>query len=206
VTKEGRDVSELGARDQVRNLWRTETKKQRVDRILGVPILISLRAKLASLKTFYGWVALVAIVCIHVDECPARHRHQEERSVLRLLLCRTMRSLQELRAEVAPRAACMSCAPGIVASVCVREAQYALGIEAHGAYHPFACGGQAGCVAVETVHLPGQTLCCGRKCADHSKHSVGEPVREVCTDQRCSKSSPGVSDTLGMQLLRLECG
>ena len=99
-------------------------KKQCVDRILGVPILISLGAKLAALKTFYGWVA---IVCIHVDECPASHRHQEERSVMRLLLCRTMRSLQELRAEVAPRAACMSCTPGIVASVGVLEAQYARG-------------------------------------------------------------------------------
>jgi hypothetical protein len=44
-----------------------------------------------------------------------------------VLLCRTMRRLQELRAEVAPRVACMSCAPGIVASVCVREAQYARG-------------------------------------------------------------------------------
>jgi hypothetical protein len=27
---------------------------------------------------------------------------------------------------------------------------------------------------------------------------VGEPVREVCTDQRCSKCSPGFSDTLGV--------
>ena len=54
-------------------------KKQRVDLILGVPILISLGAKLAALKTFYGWVVRVAIVCIHVDECPVRHRHQEER-------------------------------------------------------------------------------------------------------------------------------
>ena len=26
---------------------------------------------------------------------------------------------------------------------------------------------------------------------------MGEPVREVCTDQRCCKCSPGVSDTLG---------
>jgi hypothetical protein len=42
--------------------------------------------------------------------------------------------------------------------------------------------------------------------ADSAQHSVGEPVREVCTDQRCSKSSPGVSDTLGMQFLLLECG
>ena len=45
---------------------------------MGVPILISLGAKLATLKTFYGWVARVAIVCIHVHECPARHCHQEE--------------------------------------------------------------------------------------------------------------------------------
>jgi len=80
------------------------------------------------------------------------------------------------------------------------------GVEAHGTYHPFACGWQAGCLAVETMHLPGQTFCCGRKRPDHRKHLVGEPVREVCTDQRCSKSSPGVSDTLGMHCLWLECG
>ena len=72
-------------------------KKQRVDLIVGVPILISLGAKLATLKTFYGWVARVAIVCIHVHECPARHCHQEERSVLQFFF-------------VAPRAACRSCA------------------------------------------------------------------------------------------------
>ena len=66
VTKEGRDVSGLGSREvlvvrdvlhvhalQVRILWRTETKKQRIDLILGVPIRISLGAKLAALKTFY---------------------------------------------------------------------------------------------------------------------------------------------------------
>ena len=93
-----------------------------------MPILISLGAKLAALKTFYVWVARVAIVCIQVHECPSRHRHQEERRVLQFLLCRrTTRSLQELSAEVAPRAACRSCAPEIVASVCVREAQYARG-------------------------------------------------------------------------------
>jgi len=80
------------------------------------------------------------------------------------------------------------------------------GVEAHGEYHPFACGWQAGCLAVETMHLPGQTFCCVRKRADHRKHSVGEPVREVCTDQRCSKNSPGVSDKLGMHLLRIERG
>ena len=110
TTKEGRDVSGLGAcegfvvRDvlhvhalQVISLWRTEAKKQRVDLILGVPIRISLGTKLANLKTFYGWVARVAIVCIHVDECPARHRHQEERRVLRFFF-------------VAPCAGCRSCA------------------------------------------------------------------------------------------------
>jgi hypothetical protein len=32
------------------------------------------------------------------------------------------------------------------------------------------------------------------------KHSVGEPVREVCTDKRCGKCSPGFSDTLGVQV------
>jgi len=108
--KEGRDVSGLGACEglvvrenmymtsRFRSLWRTETKKkQRVDLILGVPILISLGAKLAALKTFYGWVSQVAIVCIHVDECPARHRHQEERRVLWFFF-------------VAPCAGCRSCA------------------------------------------------------------------------------------------------
>jgi hypothetical protein len=82
VTKEDRDVSGLGSCEvlvvrevvhvhalQVRSLWRTETKKQRVDLVLSVPILISLGAKLTALKTFYGWVARVAIVCKHVDEC-----------------------------------------------------------------------------------------------------------------------------------------
>ena len=64
---------------------------------MGVPILISLGAKLAALKTFYGWVAWVTIVCIHVHECPSRHRHQEERSVLQFFF-------------VAPHAACRSCA------------------------------------------------------------------------------------------------
>ena len=62
------------------------------------------------------------------------------------------------------------------------------GVEAHGEYHPFACGWPAGGLTVEAMHLQ------------------GEPVREVCTDQRCSKSSPGVSDMLGMQLLLLERG
>jgi hypothetical protein len=42
-----------------------------------------------------------------------------------VLLCRTMRRLQELCAEVAPRVPCISYAPGIVASVFVREAQCA---------------------------------------------------------------------------------
>jgi hypothetical protein len=34
----------------------------------------------------------------------------------------------------------------------------------------------------------------------HCKHSVGEPGREVCADQRCGKCSPGFSDTLGVQV------
>jgi len=72
VTKEGRDVSGLGAREglvvrdvlhvhalQVRTVENGNKKKQRVDLILGVPILISLGAKLTALKTFYGWVARV---------------------------------------------------------------------------------------------------------------------------------------------------
>jgi hypothetical protein len=29
---------------------------------------------------------------------------------------------------------------------------------------------------------------------------VGEPVREVCADQRYGKCSPGFSDTLGVQV------
>jgi hypothetical protein len=63
VTKEGRDVSWLGAREvlvvrdvlhvhalQVRSLWRTETKKQCVDLIWGVPILISLGGQSSRLE------------------------------------------------------------------------------------------------------------------------------------------------------------
>jgi hypothetical protein len=42
-----------------------------------------------------------------------------------VLLCRTTRTLQELHGEVAPRASCSSWATGMLASVCVRQAQYA---------------------------------------------------------------------------------
>jgi hypothetical protein len=45
------------------------------------------------------------------------------------------------------------------------------------------------------VHTAG-----GQKRACRGNHSVGEPVREVCTDQRCGNCSPGVSDTLGVQV------
>jgi hypothetical protein len=39
-----------------------------------------------------------------------------------------------------------------------------------------------------------------QKRACRRNHSVGEPVRDVCTDQRCGKCPPGFSDTLGVQV------
>ena len=61
-----RDVLHVHAR-QVRSLWRTETKKNSVLTSLWVCQSSSVSgAKLAALKTFYGWVARVAIVGIHV--------------------------------------------------------------------------------------------------------------------------------------------
>ena len=134
-------------------------KKQRVDLIMGVPILSSLGGQASRLET---------LLCLgragrdRVHTCPSRHRHQEERSVLQFFF-------------VAPRAPCRSCtershhAHLAVAGrrdcwhlyVCDRRSMRA-GVEAHGAYHPFACGWPAGCLAVETMHLPGQTFCCGR--------------------------------------------
>ena len=86
-----------------------------------MPILISLGAKLAALKTFYVWVARVAIVCIHVHECPSRHRHQEERSVLQFFFV-APRAACRLHAEVAPRSACRRCASGIVIRMCAKGA------------------------------------------------------------------------------------
>ena len=154
-----------------------------------------LGSKLSNLKTFYGWVARVTTVCIHVhpgivirrkEVCRSSSLSHHTQLTGAAHRGRTTLSLQELCAGN-----CRSMRTGV---------------EAHGEYHPFACGWQAGCLAVETMHLPGQTFCCVRKRADHRKHSVVEPVREVCTDQRWSKSSPGVSDTLGMHRLRLECG
>jgi hypothetical protein len=40
----------------------------------------------------------------------------------------------------------------------------------------------------------------GKMRACRRNHSVGEPVRKVCTDQRCGTCSPGFSDTLGVQV------
>ena len=140
-----RDVLHVHAR-QVRSLWRTETKKNSVLTSLWVCQSSSVSgAKLAALKTFYGWVARVASVCIRVHpgivirgkKCAA------------VLLCRTTRSLQELLAG--------NCHP----DVCERRRMRA-GVEAHGVYHPFACVWPAGCLAVETMQLQGQTFCCGR--------------------------------------------
>ena len=85
-------------------------KKQQVDLILGGPILISLGGQASRLENLL-WLGCVSRDRVHT--CPSRHRHQEERSVMQCFF-------------VAPRAACRSCSPGIVASVCVR-AQYARG-------------------------------------------------------------------------------
>ena len=107
-----------------------------------------LGAKLAALKPFYAWVARVAIVCIQVHECPSRHRHQEERSVLQFFFV-APRNLQELRAEVVPRAACRSCAPGNGIRMCARVAVCALAWKHMVRIILFACGWPAGCLAVE---------------------------------------------------------
>jgi len=136
VTKEGRDVSGLGSREvlvvrdvlhvhalQVRILWRTETKKQCVDLIWGVPILISLGGQASRLENL-PWLGRAGRDRVHT--CPSRHRHQEERSVLQFFF-------------VAPHAACRSLAqrshhPQLagagrreLTSVCVRESQYMRG-------------------------------------------------------------------------------
>jgi len=117
-----RDVLHIHAL-QVRSQWRTETKKNSELTSLWVCQSSSvLGAKLASLKTFYDWVARVAIVCIHVhpdivirrkEVCcsSSLSHHAQLAGVVRR--GRTTRSLQELRA-------------GNVASECVREAQYAI--------------------------------------------------------------------------------
>jgi len=139
-----------------------------------------------------------------------------------VLLCHTPRILQELRAEVALRATYRNCAPGIVASVCVRESQYACGRGSPWCVSSF-CLRVAGGVLARGNHASagsdillcprpgkvdaGSTVGEGKSAAiTGSTHAVGEPVCKVCTDQRCSKSSPGVSDTLDMQLLLLERG
>jgi hypothetical protein len=79
VTKEGRDVSGLGSSEvlvaldvlhvhalQVGSLWRRK-QKDSVLTSLGVCQSSSvLGAKLAAVRTFFGLVARVAIMCIHV--------------------------------------------------------------------------------------------------------------------------------------------
>jgi hypothetical protein len=69
-------------------------KKQRVDLIMGVPILISLGGQVSLLENLL-WLGRAGRDRVHT--CPSRHRHQEERSVLQFFF-------------VAPRAACRSCA------------------------------------------------------------------------------------------------
>ena len=54
--------------------------------------------------------------------------------------------------------------------------------------------------ASETREVDASTTAGEGKSAPVGKHSVGEPGREVCTDQRCGKCSPGFSDTLGVQV------
>jgi hypothetical protein len=149
---------------------------------------INLGAKLAALKTFCGWVARVVIVCIHVHECPSRHRHQEERRVLQFFF-------------VAPCAACRSCAQRShhaqlagagrreLSSGCVRESQYARGRGSPWCVSSF-CLLVAGGVLVSANHAPaGSDILLWSK-TRRSQESLGGRVREVCTDQRCSKSSP----------------
>jgi hypothetical protein len=88
VTKEVRDVSGLGTREvlvvrdvlhghalQVRSRWRTETKKQRIDLIMGVPIVISLGAQASRLENLL-WLGRAGRDRGHT--CPSRHRHKEE--------------------------------------------------------------------------------------------------------------------------------
>ena len=88
VTKEGRDVSELGSREvlvardvlhvhalQVRSRWRTETKRHRVDLIRGVSILISLGGQTGRLENIL-W--LDGTGCDHVYTCPSRHLQPDE--------------------------------------------------------------------------------------------------------------------------------
>ncbi len=57
---------------------------------------------------------------------------------------------------VAPRTACRSCSPGIGIRMCARGAVYAL------VWKPMVCIIllPAGCLAVETMHVQGQTFCC----------------------------------------------
>ena len=88
VTKEGRDVSGLGSSEvlvaldvlhvhalQVRSRWRTETKRQCVDLIRGVPILISLGGQTSLLENLL-WLGRAGRD--HVHTCPSRHLQPEE--------------------------------------------------------------------------------------------------------------------------------
>ena len=88
VTKEDRDVSGLGSREvlvardvlhvhalQVRSRWRTETKRQRVDLIRGVPILISLGGQTSRRENLL-WLGRAGRD--HVHTCPSRHLQPDE--------------------------------------------------------------------------------------------------------------------------------
>ena len=90
VTKEGRDVSGLGSSEvlvaldvlhvhalQVRSRWRTDKKqkRQRVDLMRGVPILISLGGQTSLLENLL-WLGRAGRD--HVHTCPSRHLQPEE--------------------------------------------------------------------------------------------------------------------------------
>jgi hypothetical protein len=108
---------------------------------------------------------------------------------------------------VAPRAPCRSCtershhAHLAVAGrrecwhlyVCDRRSMRA-GVEAHGAYHPFACGWPAGCLAVETMHLPGQTFWCVLVLV----RSMPAPLRVRAKASRSQETLGGLSRQRGL--------
>ncbi len=69
-----------------------------------------------------------------------------------------------------------------------------------GSWSVFLAVRHVAAAASETREVDASTTAGEGKSAPVGKHSVGEPGREVCTDQRCGKCSPGFSDTLGVQV------
>ncbi len=127
-----RDVLHVHAR-QVRSLWRTETKKNSVLTSLWVCQSSSVSgAKLAALKTFYGWVARVASVCIRVHPGIVIRRKE--------VCCSSSLSHHAQLAGAARRE---------LSSGCVREAQDARG------------RGSPWCVSSFCLRVAGGVLGCG---------------------------------------------